>query len=83
MLPPDDWVVDHEVKVPWWYVTLDEESGAPTWPGFLDLDCPLVLQWLLEELLVSLTASGTHLRIFMILCSFHHKTEGQVGHSER
>ena len=64
-------------------MTLGEESGAPIWPEFLDLDHQLFLKGLPEEPLVSLTASGICLRIFLILCPFHHMTQGHVGHSER
>ena len=41
------------------------------------------LKWLPEEPLVSPTASGICLKMFLILCSFHHKTQCHVGHSER
>ena len=50
---------------------------------FLHLDHQLLQKWLLEEPVISLTASGICLRIFLIRCSFHHKTEGHVGHSRR
>ena len=52
------------------------------WPEFLELDYQLFPKLLLEEPLVSPSASGICLRIFLFLCFFNPKTEGGVGHSE-
>ena len=77
---PDGWLLEDVLKLPWSYLTVGKESAAPMLPKFVELHHPLGLQWLLVELLVSPTASGICLRIFLIPCSLPLMTQGPVGY---